>query len=683
MRLTLLLPLLLVALSARAQGVADWAPADTAGSFIFRGGDLAVDWLAEVEARFKGDADIEAALARVRAFAYRGINPAVGKWGEGLDLSKGVAIYLVGPKQARAVIGVTDAAKAKATLVKYAGLLDAPVEATPEGFKLDDLVVHCAHRAPFLVCDTQAVPEVAPGRPAFLQDDGAVIYLDARGALMEELRRELDGAPVDAMRLAWLREAHGGRLTATVEMNPAAAGFLKPFGPGAVPHGALDAIDARTGALLKLSFDADRLFAFADQQMGSPPPPFKPLWDAIKANLSGDLSVSFAGGLLHPIFAIGLKPGGKLEPIIDEILPLLNQEIGPEGVTLTRKADQLTLQIGPNADLPEPILVNLAYGSTASSFVLALTGADVARVERGFTQAPIIPAPLAGKGRHGFVLWNIPAFFPGGALPDLFEGPAKYKALSDLQTLISIDWMSLEQVGLAGGVDGARISADLWWGRLGYDSDESRLYDQAILTDLRGQALESEALLLKLASEHANTPHGRLALRRLTGGGSIGVFPILGVLSAVAIPAFVKFTQRSKASEAHMNVRRMFDSAVYYYEEEHVDAEGNILPKSFPKSTTLTPKAPNCVNGNLVKQMPDSEVWQEEGWKQLNFELYEPSYYQYQFISEGEGKAAKFTARAIGDIDCDGVYSTFERVGTIDEFGNIISDGILVENELE
>src|SRR5205814_7177574 len=47
------------------------------------------------------------------------------------------------------------------------------------------------------------------------------------------------------------------------------------------------------------------------------------------------------------------------------------------------------------------------------------------------------------------------------------------------------------------------------------------------------------------------------------------VVAIIGILAAVAIPAFMKYIRRSKTTEATMNIRKLFDSSVSYFEEEH------------------------------------------------------------------------------------------------------------------
>jgi type IV pilus assembly protein PilA len=56
------------------------------------------------------------------------------------------------------------------------------------------------------------------------------------------------------------------------------------------------------------------------------------------------------------------------------------------------------------------------------------------------------------------------------------------------------------------------------------------------------------------------------------------VVAIIGILAAVAIPAFMKYIRRSKTSEATMNIRKIFDSSVSYYQEEHALRDGTPLP---------------------------------------------------------------------------------------------------------
>ena len=49
------------------------------------------------------------------------------------------------------------------------------------------------------------------------------------------------------------------------------------------------------------------------------------------------------------------------------------------------------------------------------------------------------------------------------------------------------------------------------------------------------------------------------------------VVAILGILAAIAIPALTKYMRRSKTSEARIQIAKIFDAAVAYFNEEHVE----------------------------------------------------------------------------------------------------------------
>ena len=84
------------------------------------------------------------------------------------------------------------------------------------------------------------------------------------------------------------------------------------------------------------------------------------------------------------------------------------------------------------------------------------------------------------------------------------------------------------------------------------------------------------------------------------------VVAIIGILAAVAIPAFMKYITRSKTVEATMNIRKIFDSSVAYYEGEHSDTANAVLAKQFPSSVGPSPGAANvCCAGTGGKCKPD------------------------------------------------------------------------------
>lgn len=162
------------------------------------------------------------------------------------------------------------------------------------------------------------------------------------------------------------------------------------------------------------------------------------------------------------------------------------------------------------------------------------------------------------------------------------------------------------------------------------------------------------------------------------------VVAIIGLLAAVAIPAFQKAVRRSKSSEATINLRRMFDGAITSYQSEQVDRSGQGREARFPATVAPTPGEDACCQQGGLRCDPDPVAFRQPTWQALQFALDDPHYYWYTFISEGEGVAAAFTARSSGNLDCDDLYSTFERIGFVDLLGGVTGGaGMFVSDPIE
>ena len=161
------------------------------------------------------------------------------------------------------------------------------------------------------------------------------------------------------------------------------------------------------------------------------------------------------------------------------------------------------------------------------------------------------------------------------------------------------------------------------------------------------------------------------------------VVAIIGILAAVAIPAFMKYIRRSKTTEAAMNVRKLYDSSVSYFESEHTDSSGTTLPKQFPTAAGPAPAATCCGQAG-GKCKPDNTLWTAATWPSLNFSVDDPFYYQYQYLSGGTDTGSTFKADAYGDLNCNAVLSTYERMGSVDAQFNVTGgSGLFVVNDIE
>jgi type IV pilus assembly protein PilA len=162
------------------------------------------------------------------------------------------------------------------------------------------------------------------------------------------------------------------------------------------------------------------------------------------------------------------------------------------------------------------------------------------------------------------------------------------------------------------------------------------------------------------------------------------VVAIIGILAAVAIPAFMKYIRRSKTVEATMNVRKLYDSSVAYYEAEHSNSSGTILAKQFPTSAIVAPPLGTCCGGAGGKCAPNTSNFNGDTWSALNFSVDDPFYYMYQYVSAGLDTQANFQAWAFGDLDCDTIYATYMRGGSVMTDRSVSGgSGLYSKNEIE
>src|SRR5947207_1620375 len=91
------------------------------------------------------------------------------------------------------------------------------------------------------------------------------------------------------------------------------------------------------------------------------------------------------------------------------------------------------------------------------------------------------------------------------------------------------------------------------------------------------------------------------------------VVAIIGILAAIAIPAFSRYVKKSRTAEASGHLNKMWSGSVAYYEADHADTGGTLKAKQFP-GYTLTPAneiAAPCCSGPGNKCAPSPAVYDD------------------------------------------------------------------------
>jgi prepilin-type N-terminal cleavage/methylation domain-containing protein len=160
------------------------------------------------------------------------------------------------------------------------------------------------------------------------------------------------------------------------------------------------------------------------------------------------------------------------------------------------------------------------------------------------------------------------------------------------------------------------------------------------------------------------------------------VLSLLGVLAAVAIPAFVSHARRARTSEAVDRLAYLYQSSALYFTGEHRSSPygSGVAPHAFPPPSVPTPAAVPAA----ARVTDPPGTWQTPTWQALGFAITDAHYYSYAYDSLGTNAQAAFTARALGDLDGNGVFSTFERAGAVTpQFEIRGADGLWINHEVE
>lgn len=154
------------------------------------------------------------------------------------------------------------------------------------------------------------------------------------------------------------------------------------------------------------------------------------------------------------------------------------------------------------------------------------------------------------------------------------------------------------------------------------------------------------------------------------------VVAIVGILAVLAAYGVRKYIASSKTSEARNSIGRMANAAVIAYENENMNspvlATGTSTGLTRTLCNTASQTVPQAISAVQGKKYQSSMAdWNTDsagnsGFACLHFTIDEPQYFMYGYNASGTANPGdSFTAIANGDLNGDGVLSTFSLVGSI------------------
>jgi type IV pilus assembly protein PilA len=171
---------------------------------------------------------------------------------------------------------------------------------------------------------------------------------------------------------------------------------------------------------------------------------------------------------------------------------------------------------------------------------------------------------------------------------------------------------------------------------------------------------------------------GRARTRRFTAVELAVGFSLVASLLAVALPTFVREVHASRFVEPVDGLARIGAAAVAY-------GKGHPVAQGFPPSVALTPATPP--RGRCAADPPGT--WDQRTWRDLDFlpaPADAPHCFAFSFDSSLSPSVSTFRAQAHGDLDGDGIPSTFEITGRYvdaDPRGPVVDPGMFIDSEVE
>jgi type IV pilus assembly protein PilA len=175
-----------------------------------------------------------------------------------------------------------------------------------------------------------------------------------------------------------------------------------------------------------------------------------------------------------------------------------------------------------------------------------------------------------------------------------------------------------------------------------------------------------------------------MAIRKKLRGGFtlielMIVVAIVGVLAVLAVYGVRKYIANAKTAEAKNSLGQIGKDATSAYEGERMS--GAVIPEGASTAVLralcqtgaagagvpATAPAAAKYQSTKLDWSPVTDVQSNLGWPCLKYEMTQPQYYSYKYGSDSTATTTgtTFSAIANGDLNGDGVPSTFAMNGSI------------------
>ncbi len=169
------------------------------------------------------------------------------------------------------------------------------------------------------------------------------------------------------------------------------------------------------------------------------------------------------------------------------------------------------------------------------------------------------------------------------------------------------------------------------------------------------------------------------------------VVAVVGILAAVAIPAFINYIRKTKAAEIPENLERCYKSGVDYFDKPRPLGDGTVHSSMLPASfAPIIPQGRGgCAGANLNGSSSLPAYTDFANYKNFNWVIQDAIYSCYQYLTNfanqplnGDyvvdpvtGLGGVFTCEAWSDIDNDDVEAHWVKAASLRQAGGGIVTG--------